>query len=231
MKEKIQTLFAPLSAQLPKILGKEDLIFDKNNLPIFEETTFDTTQIAVKKSWHTYNDYYKIEQFQVSATPEYYQLLGLTMMCAVLQNKTITINLTNPHSFIKKIKVGYDYEKLVGLSEKPIRYHHYANEIFGHNPYSGLDSSYFPSVLLTSEKTFCNTPEEWEERDILELGSSSKAMTHLAEILLDFGNPNNQQPELVFEGHAGYCNLQPMSCEIRFWLPNSLGWFDAAFEH
>jgi hypothetical protein len=229
MQEKIHTLFAPLMAQLPQILGEDELVFDENNLPIFEETAFDTTQIAINKGWHSYNDCYKIEHFHVSTTPEYYQIWGLTMLCAVLQNKEITLHLTNPHSFIKKIILRYDYKKLVGLSEKPMRFHHYANEIRSKNPYYGLDSSYFPSVFLMSEKEFCNDEADWAQRNILELGQSSKAMANLAEVFLDFGNPNNKQPELVFEGHAGYCNLQPMSCEITFWLPNSLGWFDEAF--
>jgi hypothetical protein len=228
MQERIQTLFAPLIQQLPKVLGKDDLIIDKNNLPVFDEITFDTTQIAIKNSWHTYNDFYKIQYFQVSATPEYYQILGLTIFCAVLQNKTITINLTNPHSFIKKIVVGYDYKNLVGLTEKPVSYHHYSNKLSGNNPYFGLDYTYFPGVFLTSDND-ADTEEAWAGRDTLLFGQSSKALTHLAEVLLDFGNPNNQQPDLVFEGHAGNCNLLPMSCEIRFWLPDSLGWFDAAF--
>jgi hypothetical protein len=229
MQEKIQTLFAPLIAQLPTILGEDELVFDANNLPVFDESSFDTTQIAIKKGYHSYNDCYRIEQFQVSASPEYYQILGLTLLCAVFQNKTITIHLTNPHSFIKKLIIGYEYENLVGLTEKPIRYHHYANELRGRNPYFGLESTYFPSVLLCSEKEFCNTDEDWAQRNILQFGHTSKALTQLAETLLDFGNPNNKQEELVFEGHAGNCNLQPMSCEITFWLPNSLGWFDEAF--
>jgi hypothetical protein len=54
-------------------------------------------------------------------------------------------------------------------------------------------------------------------------------LAQLAEIFLDFGNPNNKQDELIFECHAGYNNLQPMSCEITFWLSDSLGWFDEAF--
>jgi hypothetical protein len=228
MQENIKTVFATLLSQLPKKLGKDSLVLDSNNLPVFEEITFDTTQIAIKNSWHTYNDFYKIQHFHVSATPEYYQILGLTIFCAVFQNKTITINLTNPHSFIKKIVVGYDYKRMVGLTEKPVSYHHYSNKLHGHNPYNGLDSSYFTGVFLTSDD-YSDTDEAWAARDTLLLGYSSKALTHLAEVFLDFGNPNNQQPELVFEGHAGYCNLLPMSCEITFWLPDSLGWFDAAF--
>ena len=229
MQEKISAIFAPLIVQLPKVLGEEKLVFDHNNLPVFDDVTFDTTQIAIKKGFHSYNDCYRIEQFQVSSTPEYYQILGLTMLCAVFQDKTITINLTNPHSFIKKIVLGYDYKKLVGLSEKPVCYHHYANKIHGRNPYFDLDNSYFPSVCLVSEKEFCNSDEDWAQRNILEFGQSSRAMTHMAELFLDFGNPNNKQSELVFEGHAGNCNLQPMSVEIAFWLPDSLGWFDDAF--
>ncbi len=229
MQEKIQQLFAPLLAILPEVLGEDELIFDEKNLPFFEETAFEIAKIAIKKGYHSYNDCYRIEQFQVSATPEYYQILGLTMLCAVLQNKTITLNLTNPKSFIKKIVIGYDYKNKVGLSEKPISFHHYANEIRGKNPYFGLENSYFPSILLVSEKEFCCTDEDWAQRNILQFGQSSRAMTQLAEVFLDFGNPNNQQKELVFEGHVGNCNLQPMSVEVSFWLPDSLGWFDEAF--
>jgi hypothetical protein len=229
MQEKIQTLFTPLIAQLPKALGKDELVFDEQNLPIFDEISFETNEIAIKKSYHSYNDCYNIEHFHVSATPEYYQILGLTIMCAVLQNKIITIHLTNPHSFIKKLVVGYEYKNRIGLCEKPISFHHYSNEIRGINPYYGMDNSYFPSILLVSEKEFCMNDEDWAQRNILQFGQSSKALSQLAETLLDFGNPNNKQDELVFEGHAGYCNVQPMSCEISFWLPNSLGWFDAAF--
>ncbi len=229
MQEKIQLLFAPILAKLPTKLGEDCIIFDEKNLPIFEETVFETAQIAIKKGYHSYNDCYRIEQFNVSATPEYYQILGLAMLCAVLQNKTITLHLTNPMSFIKKIVIGYNYKNTVGLTEKPLQYHHYANEIQGKNPYNGLESSYFPSILLVSEKEFCYTDEDWASRNILQFGQSCRAMAHLAEVFLDFGNPNNQQEELVFEGHAGNCNLQPMSVEISFWLPNSLGWFDEAF--
>ncbi len=230
MKEKIQTLFAPLIEKLPTTLGKSDIVFDENNLPIFEETVFETNQIAIKKGYHSYNDCYRIEQFQLSTTPEYYQILGLTMLCAVLQNKTITLKLTNPKSFIKKIEIGFDYKKTVGLSEKPMCYHYYADQIHGRNPYFGLESSFFPSVLLMSEKEFCYTDDDWAQRNILQWGHTSLAMSHLASVFLDFGNPNNQQDELVFEGHVGFCNLQPMSVEISFWLPNTLGWFDKAFE-
>lgn len=230
MQEKIQQLFVPIIASLPKKLGEDELVFDKNNLPVFTETAFDTAQIAIKKGYHSYNECHRIEQFQVSATPEYYQILGLTLLCAVLQNKTITLNLTNPKSFIKKIVMGYDYKNRVGLSEKPIQFHHYANEVRGRNPYFGLDSAYFPSVLLVSEKEFCHTDEDWALRNILQFGQTSKAMTQLAEVFLDFGNPNSKQEELVFESHAGNCNLQPMSVETSFWLPDSLGWFYEAFE-
>jgi hypothetical protein len=229
MQEKIHHLFAPIMARLPQKLGHDDLVFDQNNLPIFDETSFDTNQIAIKNTWHEYDNYYRIQQFQVSASPEYYQILGLTLMCAVLQNKKITLNLTNAHSFIKKIEIGYNYEKLVGLTEKPLRFHHYANELQGKNPYYGLDNSCYPAIFLTSSQD-CYTAKAWAERDTLLFGHSAKAMTQLAEFFLDFGNPNNQQPELVFEGHAGYCNLLPMSVEMTCWLPDGLGWFDAAFE-
>jgi hypothetical protein len=229
MQEKIQTLFSPLLAQLPKILGEEDLIFDHHNLPILDNVSFDTTQIAVKKSWHSYDNYYKIEHFHLSAKPEYYQILGLVILCAVFQQKQVTIHLTNPHSYIKKLVIGFDEDRnAVGLTEKPVRYHHYANEIRGRHPYNGMDNSYFPSIFLTSD-TDCYTDADWAERNILLFGQTNKALAHLAEIFLDFGNPNNQQDELVFEGHAGYSCLQPMSVEMRFWLPDSLGWFDAAF--
>lgn len=229
MPEKIQQLFAPIIANLPKKLGEDALIFDEKNLPVFEETTFDTAQIAIKKGYHSYNDCYRIEQFQVSATPEQYQILGLTLLCAVLQNKTITLNVTNAKSFIKKIVIGFDYQKTVGLTEKPIQFHHYANQIRGKNPYYGLDNTYFPSVLLVSEAEFCNIERDWASRNILQLGQTGKALAQLAEVFLDFGNPNNTQKELVFECHVGNCNLQPMSVEISFWLPDSLGWFDEAF--
>ncbi len=232
MQEKIKQIFSPLLAQLPQKLGKDDLVFDENNLPILEENEVETSQIAIKKGFHYYNDCYRIEQFQVSATPEYYQILGLTMMCAVFQNKKITIHLTNPHSFIKKIVVGYDYQQGVGLSEKPISFHHYADKIQGkypYYPYHTLASGYFPSVLLFSEKEFCNTEEDWAQRNILQFGYTAKQITNLADLFLNFGNPNNKQDELVFEGHAGIDNLQSMSVEISFWLPDSLGWFDDAF--
>jgi hypothetical protein len=229
MQENIQKIFASLMAQLPKKLGHDDLIFDLTNLPNFAENAFETNQIAIKNGWHSYDNYYRIQQFQVSAPSEYYQILGLTLLCAVLQNRTIILYLTNPHSFIKKIKIGYDSEKLVGLTEKPLRFHHYANELQGKNPYNALDSSYYPAVFLTSDED-CYTEKDWAERDTLLFGYSAKAMTQLAEVFLDFGNPNNLQPELVFEGHAGYCNLMPMSVEMKCWLPDSMGWFDAAFE-
>jgi hypothetical protein len=229
MQDKILNFFSPLLAQLPKKLGEDDLIFDHHNLPILNDLSFDTTQIAIKNSWHYYDNYYRIQQFHVSANPEYYQILGLTILCAVFQKKQITLNLTNPHSYIKKLLIGYNEDRnAVGLTEKPTRYHHYANEIRGHHPYFSLDNSYFPSFLLTSDSE-CYTEKEWAERNILHIGQSNKALTHLAEIFLDFGNPNNQQKELAFEGHAGYCCLQPMSVEMRFWLPDSLGWFDSAF--
>jgi hypothetical protein len=229
MQEKIQTIFNPLLAKLPRILGKDDLIFDHNNLPVLGELSFETNQIAIKNSWHYYDNYYRIQQFHVSATSEYYQILGLAIMSAVFQQKQIILNLTNPHSYIKKLLIGHNEDKrAVGLTEKPVRYHHYANEIRGAHSYFGLDNSYFPSVLLTSEKE-CYTENEWAARNILHIGQSNKALTHLAEIFLNFGNLNNQQAELVFEGHAGYCCLQPMSVEMRCWLPDSLGWFDDAF--
>jgi hypothetical protein len=83
--------------------------------------------------------------------------------------------------------------------------------------------------LVFDEKEFCINEEDWAQRNILQFGQSSKALAQLAETFLDFGNPNNKQDELIFEGHAGYNNLQPTSCEITFWLPDSLGWFDDAF--
>jgi hypothetical protein len=229
MQEKIFTLFAPLLSQLPEVFGEEEITFDVHSLPIFEELSFDTDQIAFRNSWHDYNNDFRVQKFYMSANPRYYQILGLTIFCAILQNKTITINLTNPHSYLKKLVFSYEYDHgyNIGLVEKPLYFRHFANKIYGKNPYYGLEKSYFPGFFLTSEKD-CYTEQDWAARDVLHLGQSSKAMAHFAELCLDFANPNNQQDELVFECEAGNCNVQPRSVELSMWLPGSLGWFYAA---
>jgi hypothetical protein len=228
MQTDIQTIFSELLAKMPQKLGDSDFIFDAQNLPILADNALETDKIAFKRSWHTYNDVYKIEHFHVSATPKMYQILGLTMICAVFQNKKVSVNLTNAHSFIKKLEIDGCAENRVGLTEKPTRFHYYPNELRGKNPYYGLDSSFFPGVFLTSESGIY-TDKDWDARNTLFFSQNNKTLTQLAAVFLDFGNPNNRQDELVFEGHAGNCCLRPMSVEFSCWLPDSLGWFDAAF--
>jgi hypothetical protein len=224
----MQTIFNVLLAKMPQKLGDSDFIFDAHNLPILGENALEIAQIAFKRSWHTYNNFYKIEHFHLSATPEMYQILGLTMLCAVFQNRKVTINLTNPLSFINKLEIDGCAEILVGLTEKPVRFHYYPSELRGKNPYAGLDSSFFPGVFLTSDAEIY-TEKDWDARNTLLFSQNNKTLTQLAAIFLDFGNQHNRQNELVFEGHAGNCCLQPMSVEFSCWLPDSLGWFDAAF--
>lgn len=231
MSNKLFELFQNIYNQLPDDFEQEEeFVFGTGNLPNLVDTVFETEMICIKKVGKSYGDYYKVETLEFLTNKKFYRILGLLLIETVINNKSVVLNLINEESYIKQIKFGYNYldtYKISGLIEKPIEYRYWAEEVIQKNPYSfgKVEERFFPHFhILPDEDNLCITDEQWNCRNVLEIGGDSKTLIRLAEMFLDIGNPKSKLDEFVLESFVGFRGVAPGSAEITFWLPNSLLW-------
>lgn len=63
----------------------------------------------------------------------------------------------------------------------------------------------------------------WRSDTLLGFGSDKGAWC-FAEVLLNLSQPWNERVEVNLEGPFGFGGVEPDSAEVRFWLPDSVGW-------
>jgi hypothetical protein len=68
------------------------------------------------------------------------------------------------------------------------------------------------------------TDEDWSARDTIVGFGSALGTARLAELLLDIGSPLSSGDEYRLEGENGFLGVAPLSAEVAFWLPGSIGW-------
>jgi hypothetical protein len=80
--------------------------------------------------------------------------------------------------------------------------------------------------LGSSEDPYLHSEEYIKKADQLITVLSVDGLVQLAELFLDIGNSNNTQTEICLENPLyGFGGTDQRSIEIRFWLPDSFGFY------
>ena len=148
----IEKIYLPFLQQLQLQYGEERFVFTNENLPQLSDKKINLSDIIITKKWHCYNDNHRVEMLDVSCAKPYYQILGLLILDYLFHKKDIEIELTNPLSTIKKIRIGdktNPQNKHFGLLQHNYAYNYWAAEIT--HRYALQNLSNFPNFNLTND--------------------------------------------------------------------------------
>jgi hypothetical protein len=73
-------------------------------------------------------------------------------------------------------------------------------------------------------RQFVVSEGDWANRDTVMGFGNDDVSVRLADLLLNFGSPQNEINEVVLEGEGGFRGVGVHSAEAAFYLPGSLAW-------
>lgn len=128
----------------------------------------------------------------------------------------VYLNRTNTHNPFLKV------EQLESYSA----YDYWSQEIEKF-PFTNLESKYLPCFYLgCSDQQFQFSEQRVAKSDQLIMVVSAESLINCAELFLSIGNEQNTQTEICLENPLyGFGGVQEKSMDIRFWLPNSFGFY------
>ncbi len=230
-------------------IEKEDYIFDKE---MFKTTTskINCNDLIIRKS-KRHNSYgletnIPFEIDLITNAVEYYAYkttyvnLGLSLLNVLFGNKNyIEIAITHPNSEIKQLFFYLEKEQLTQAileidAERTYKTFHYFPEAISKFPFkkeNGIPIENTPSFYFGWCNQSTNT-KEVSNADQLIIKLNTEALCNLTELFFNIGNKENNQDEICLEhpingfGGVGYYSL-----ETRFWLPNSLGFYNESLDN
>lgn len=225
-------LEAVLGALCDKLPTNDDdmIVLSSKNLPQLPER-MECGKLLIKLSESAYAGIRR-DFLAFDAESRTYQLLALALLAKIFHERPplARIKLTHPASHIREIVLDYK-QKLNGLTfvegyeTRPYQYrwrrsHPNMAYSWGDTPNRALPAF----ALMTRRGEPVNKPD-WQERDLLHCAGSDAGHVRLADMLLDFGHPN-EDPEqrITLEGESGNGGVFRDSPEVRFHLPGSWGW-------
>lgn len=218
--------FDEITSQLPVNFGDEKFIFNNSHFPLSTNSNLITDEVIITKKWHYYNDTYRIEMLDISTQKAIYKILGLFIIETLFTQKQILIHLNNEASFIKHIRIGNTHPINGLLHHQNTALHYWAAEVYGRYPFQ--NTATLPNFYLTHlEERSIISEQDWISRDTLHINGTDESLALLAELLLNIGHEKNDIDEVVLESNVGYGGVSAGSVEIRFWLPNSIGFMNS----
>lgn len=209
--------------------SEEEILLNANFFKKIKTSSLFTKDIVIQKTYHYYDNLYRAELLDFYFTEETCRTLGIFLLHFLFDsNKECVLQLTNPHSFVKKIK-------LVCIND------HYRAQLqmqsFLYQPLA-IDKYEFiqipdplacPRFFLSTEENI-NDMTQWEtHRNELIIQGTMKTLISLAESLLNLGIKAQVTKERQLETSLGFGGVHPNSAEVIFWLPNSFNWNQCFF--
>ncbi|HET6840108.1 MAG TPA: hypothetical protein VFK06_00215 [Candidatus Angelobacter sp.] len=188
----------------------------------------ETDKIVIRKGHVNYDDA-RVDRLQFFASKSTYRELGLLILSVVFRSggSRVHVTLTEPSSAIRNLVVEYrgNTTRLSGHETIPQKFTFYPQQIETHpwtrqNP----DVFGFPRFALTNMRQFVVSEEDWTNRDTVMGFGNDDVSVRFADLLLNFGSPQNEINEVVLEGEGGFRGVGVHSAEAAFYLPGSLAW-------
>lgn len=218
--------FSNLEKKIPQKEGS-DFHFKKNFFKMTKKKWV-TDQLLIKVGRSCYGSR-EVVAFSFSASKTTYRHFALLLIANELSSskKIIEIELTNPKSDIKTIKIekhedlsenihwdikGFDYSPVLIKNTHPLLE-------FERRPRLDLN---LPTFLLQSKSGLDVGPSEITNETLYGFGSTIATLS-LATTLLDAGLKKSPKDELRFDSYEPIASVSFISAEAHFWLPGSIG--------
>ena len=222
----LQRHFGDLARTLPSN-ERQEFTFTP---PSFAElpSILETDRIVIRKEHVNYDDF-RVDRLQFFASKSTYRELGLLILSVVFRvgGSRVHVALTEPSSTIKNLIIEYSgsTRRISGHETIPLKFTFYPQRIATH-PWTGENPDVFgfPRFVLTNMKQFVVSEQDWANRDTLMGFGNDDVSIRLADLLLDFGSPENETNEVVLEGEGGFRGVGVHSAEAAFYLPGSFAW-------
>lgn len=228
----LENTFSSLAERLPLSTdGNESFTFTMANLPVLP-SEFQTQNLYIKRSQHTYNDSCRYDSLHLNAHKETYRFLGLLILAAVFhpQPSDILVKLNHPESDIKNLSVEFSHSELANLPSgyytKPFAFKYYPSISWKHPFDKCASPENLPCFSLAYLEGFAYTDEEWNKRDTVKIFGKDTGMVLFAELLLNAALPQNEEDEYELEGEGGFRGVGINSAEVKLFLPGHIFWFD-----
>lgn len=225
----LSELIGPHLQQLPTAVdGNHEFEFTAESVPDLPDV-LRCDGIVITREYTTVNGCWRADNLQVQASRSTMRALGLLAMSALFlpEGRSVEVSLSHPASEIKLLRVGAPWVESHFVT-RPVSYTYFPavpqrHPWYRENPEPGD----LPAFLLTDREELGGvTDADWEARDPVVGFGTARGMVRLAALLLDIGNPNCVPDEFQLEGEWGFRGVAPLSADVSFWLPGSLGWMD-----
>ena len=209
------------------LLEQRDWI-DADELPLLGDVV-ECRSVIVRKAVRTYDDYFKADVLDFSATREGYRLVVGAMLCALLHltTETLTIKLANAKSTIDLLRIRRPNARHADLGLRVDRrsFTLTVSRAEALEELIAIAPQQKPRFLLIDDDS-SNSARSWENRHCVRVEATEKASILLVSALMDYIRHGEAERELALFGspRTGAESLGPGSAEVRFWLPGGFGW-------
>lgn len=201
-------------------------VFRGGNLPA-PPTELSTSGAYVRWGTHTYPSL-AVDSVHLFASPDVYRCLGLWIVACLLEPGAheFWLQITHAGSEIRHICIDTSYRSLhgerEGLHTQPHAVIYYPSVVaafpLAHQP------APLPNLRLTNRSDRLAGFGDDDDRDTIVGFGSDDGAWRFAEVLLNLSQPWSKRVEVNLEGPFGFGGVAPDSAEVRFWLPDSVGW-------
>lgn len=215
-------------AQLPTAVdGNHDYEFTPESVPDLPDV-LRCDSIVMTKGHSLVHGCYPCDNLNVYASRSTMRGLGLLAMSALFfpTGRTVEVSLSHSASEIKVLRIGAPWTDPHFVT-RTVSYTYFP-EIPQRHPWyrDRPDPRDLPAFLLTDRDELGQvTNEDWERDTVVGFGRT-EGTARIAALLLDIGNPLCAPDEFQLEGEWGFRGVAPLSAEVSFWLPGSIGWMD-----
>lgn len=232
MTDDLAALYADPASQIPET-PEEEFDFTEEIL-VVPPAQLSIGNLLVEKHQYRYGGYYAVDSVWFHARHDTFRQLALLVLASIFhaEPSPVRLDLTHTAAGIKHILLEHNYKEDGWRGfywGKPyrVRYHaaSYEDTVAWWDPDLDLNMDDRLSLRLTNVNDSVSTEEEYEQRDAIWLHGNDRALTLLADFLLNIGRP--QVPDAMFtvegSGEAGGY-LGTWSAEARFILPGHNYW-------
>ena len=192
----------------------------------------------MRRSGFHFYDNFPVDSVSLCIDKRSSTTLGLFLLAAVFhaQPEVLDVELGHPASTVRHIRVHSQHDSPEygdGLGLIPAFFSYSPRAVPKHPWLDELpaDPWHLPHFQITNANEVGpvrglsnNFDDDMARRDTLLMDSSIQGHVRLAELLLNAGLSDNLQSEFALEAEGGFRGVAPLSAEVTFWLPGSLGY-------
>lgn len=215
--------------QIPDAPSNKEYRFSPDTLPNLPATLY-CSNLVIQKDNRTYNSNWRVDHLSWYAPKETYARFALLLLTTALKPSKCELRLSNEASHLSSVFLDSAdircFPDLFFAKFTLQSFEYWPGTVSKHPWIDGYVSSIdsLPWFCLTNRDDCVITDEQWQSRDVLTGFGTYAGQLNLATLLLDFGQPSNDQLEIELEGEGGFRGVGVHSAECSFYLPGHLAW-------